>query len=65
MEQGRLVDAAMLSGVLEQRLDLGGERDPAVVDAVIQRLDADAIAHEPQLAGTPVPETEGKHAAEA
>ncbi len=64
MEERLLVDGARLLGVLEQRLDLGREREPAVVDAVVERLDADAVADEPELAGLRVPERDREHAAE-
>ena len=45
-----LVDRALLVGVLEQGLDLRGEGQPAMVDAPVERLDADPVAHKPQLA---------------
>ena len=60
-----LVDGALLLRVEEQRLDLRREHKPVVVNGVVERLDPDAVAHEPQLAGPAVPQRDREHAAEA
>jgi hypothetical protein len=58
-----LVDRALLLRVEQERLDLRPEHEPAVVDSVVERLDPDAVAHEPQPALPFVPQGEGEHAA--
>ena len=59
-----LVDAAPLLRIFEQRFDLGRKRDPAVVNAVVERLHADPIADQPEAPFTSVPERDREHAAE-
>ena len=58
------MDRAPLIRIFEQRLDLRCKRQPAIVQAVIQRLDADPIAHQPQLAPAAVPKRKGEHASQ-
>ena len=65
MVERLLVDDALLSRVEEQRLDLRREHEPVVVDAVVERLDPDAVAHEPERARPAVPQREREHPAEA
>ena len=48
--------------MFEQRLDLGGEDDVLTRLREVERLDADAVADEPQLAGLRVPQRQGEHA---
>ncbi len=51
--------------VFEQRLDLGSKHDARRQQRVIQRLDAQPIAHEQQAPPRPVPQREREHPAEA
>ena len=51
--------------VLEQRLELGGEHEPARRVDVVQRLLAEAIARQQQTPAPRVPEREREHAVEA
>src|SRR5437879_3496982 len=57
-----LVDLTRLLRIEQQRLDLRREHEALVVHRVIERLDADAVAHEPELSCARVPEREGEHA---
>jgi len=47
--------------VLEDRLDLGTEQQGPGQDGVVQRLDADPIARQEQLAAPAVPDRQGEH----
>ena len=62
MEECLFVDSARLAGVLKESLDLRGKGDPSVVQAVVQRLNANAIADQPKPASRRVPEGDGEHA---
>ena len=64
MEKCVFVDGTRLLGVLQQRLDFGGKRKATVVAAVIERLDAQSIADQPQLPRACVPQGDGEHAPE-
>ena len=64
MIQRVFVDLAGLLRILEQRLDLGGKGDAAMVDAVVERLDANPIADQPQAALARVPQRDREHPAE-
>jgi hypothetical protein len=57
------VQRPRLLRVLQQGLDLGGEDQPAVVQAVIQRLHTDTVANQPQFLPPHIPERDRKHAA--
>ena len=48
--------------MFEERLDLGGEDDLLAGLREVERLDADAVADEPELAGLRVPQRKGEHA---
>ena len=63
MEERIFIHRPALPRVLEQRLDLGSERQPARVNGVIQRLDPDAIADQPELAAAGVPDSDREHSA--
>ena len=65
MEERLLVDGALLARVGQQRLDLRGERDAVIVDGVVERLDADAVADQPERLLASVPDGDGEHAPEA
>ena len=58
------IEGAVDPGKREKRLELGGENEDAGVIAVMQRLDAEAVARQkqPPLAG--IPDGEGPHAVE-
>src|SRR6185369_14444885 len=59
------IDLALHVRMLEQRLDLGAEDERAAVrDRVVDRLLADAVARDEDLAFFVVPNREGKHAAQ-
>ena len=62
MVERLLVDLTRLLRIEQQRLDLRREHEALVVHRVIERLDADAVAHEPELSCARVPEREGEHA---
>ena len=64
MKERLFVDGPLLVRVLEQRLDLGGEDEPSVMNAVVERLDADAVPDKPQLPRSSVPQRDGEHPAE-
>ena len=64
MEQRGLVDLAMLVRVLQERLDFRAENDSSMMHAVIQRLDTDAIASQPEPPVSAVPQGKGEHPAE-
>ena len=59
-----LIDLADLIGIGEKRLDLRCEGYAAVVSAVIQGLDANPVAGEPELAVPTVPQCDGEHPTE-
>src|SRR5947208_324783 len=63
MKERRLVNGAALIGILEQRLDFGSERHAAVMNAVVEGLDPDAIANQPELPGWFLPQAECEHSA--
>ena len=65
MVERLVVDLSRLPGHLQQRLDLTGKREAAPVKRPVHRFDAPTVAHQPHLAGPPVPERESKHAPEA
>src|SRR3546814_8368679 len=52
-------------GMREERLDLGSEEQRGAGLDVVERLDAEAVAGEPQRALAPVPDGEREHAVEA
>jgi hypothetical protein len=52
-------------GVLEQRLELGREREPTGAVDVIQRLDAEPVAREEELGLLAIGDREREHADEA
>src|SRR5205814_10515225 len=58
---GRGVDAA----AREQRRQGRGETDEATAFAVIEWLDAEAVARQHDAAGIPLPQRKGEHALEA
>ena len=60
--EGRLVD--LRRPELEQRLELGGEGQPAANGAVVERLDPEPVAGEEQPAAAAIPECEREHAGE-
>jgi len=62
--QQRLVEARRDSGMLQQRLDLGGEGEQRSVPVVVEGFDAEAVAGAEQRLGLPVPDGEGEHAAQ-
>jgi hypothetical protein len=64
VEQRAFIHRAPLLGIAQQRFDLRRKGQAAVVNAVVQRLDADAIAHQPQFAPPRIPQPEREHAAE-
>src|SRR6266850_863629 len=57
-----LIDMTRLLLVLQQRLNFGSESDTSMVDAVVERLDTDAVTNQPQLSLFRVPQRDGKHA---
>ena len=59
------VDAPRHLRVLEDRLDLRAEQNPAGKHGVIEGLDADPIAHQEELPMTGVPDRQCEHALEA
>src|SRR5262245_62261777 len=65
MEQRGFIHRARLLWVFDQRLDLRREAQAVRALGVIDRLDADAIAHEPQPALLIVPDGEAEHSAKA
>src|SRR5438105_8348344 len=59
------VDLAVPRGTVVQRLDLAGEVDRATQDGIEQRLLAEPIAREEQLAPPSIPHGKRKHPVEA
>src|SRR6185437_2083794 len=60
----RIDDAGRAAG-REDALDLGGEPEAAAMEAVVERLDAEAIARQQQTLQRTVPERDGEHAVQA
>lgn len=58
------IDRTGLVGIGEQRLDLGCEGQPTMMLAVIQRLDPDPIANQPQFLLAGIPQGDSEHPAE-
>src|ERR1700722_11608884 len=64
VKQSFFVDGTRLIGILEQGFDLRGKGDSSVMNAVVERLDADPVSDEPEPARLCIPQSDGKHAAE-
>src|SRR5574341_742739 len=64
MNECLFMDRALLIRVLQQGLDLRGKGEPVMVNAVVEGLDPDAVADQPELPFFGVPEADGEHAAE-
>ncbi len=64
MVQRLLVDLAHDVRLLQDGLDLAGEDELPTGEGVVQRLHADAVAGQKQLALALVPDGQGKHAAQ-
>ena len=58
------VQLAMVRGMLENALDLGGEDELAVDNGVVEGLDAEEVARAEQLVLGAIPNGEGEHAAQ-
>ena len=63
MKQCFFVDRTRLIGILKERFDFRGECDPTVMNAVVERLNADPVTNQPEAMCVCVPEGYGKHAA--
>ena len=63
VKQRFFVDRPRLIRILQQRFDFAGKGNAAVMNTVVERLDADTIANEPKPPRPCVPERDGKHAA--
>ena len=53
--EGFFVNCTLLIRIFKQGFDLGGECDPSVVDAVVKRLDSDAVPDQPELTDLIIP----------
>lgn len=62
MKKSLFIDRPLLLRVLQQGLDFRGEIDAAIVNAVIERLDAHTVANQPQFSLPIVPKGNGEHA---
>ena len=58
------IDGARETGQLEHRLELRGKRDGAVGDAVVERLDPEAVTGQQQAPLARVPDRQGEHPAQ-
>jgi len=65
VQQCIFVDSSRLLRVGEQCLDLRGEGQPPMMHAVVKRLDAHAVADQPQFSRARVPQRDREHTAEA
>ncbi len=63
VKESFFIDRASLIRILKKCFYLRRERDPSVMNAVIERLDADAVANKPEAARLRIPQRNGKHAA--
>ncbi len=61
---GARLDLAREARLLEQRLELGGEGERALAQAVVERLDPEAVAGEQQALLALVPDRHREHAAQ-
>ena len=60
--EGFLVELCTHPGQRQQRLDLGGEREEALLNGIVQRLDPDAVPGQQQRLPFRIPERQGEHA---
>ncbi len=65
MVESLLVHRSLLIRIKEKSFDFRGKDDTAVMNAVTQWLDANAIADKPELAIACVPQGNGKHPPES
>ena len=65
MKKSFFVDGTNLIRILKERFDFRCERDAPMMNAVIQRLDADTVANQPQAARLCIPERDSEHAAKS
>src|SRR5258708_16155706 len=63
MIEGFVIGRTFRLLILQQRLDLRGERDASMMNAKVERLDSDPVANQPELALPRIPQRNGKHAA--
>ena len=59
--EGAAIDLGLETGVRAKRLQFRPKKERAIKPAIVKRFDAQAVAHEAQIAFFPVPEREREH----
>src|SRR5688572_30717995 len=64
MKERFFVNPALLLRILQKGLDFRSEHDASIMDAVIERLDSDPVARQPELLRAFIPKREREHPAQ-